>query len=75
MDVCCVVQCVGKGEEIIGVEEVVAVQVVDDLWDEAFFRVCVHGRRGHNNFGYRNRKQSRRVIGILLVVRYRPYFF
>ena len=74
MDVRLVVQCVGKGEEIIGVEEIIAFEVVDDVWDEAFFGACVHGRRGHDNFGYRNKKQSRRVIGISLVVRYRPYF-
>ena len=74
MDVAFVVQCVGKCEEIVGIEEVVTIEVVDDLRDEAFLRACVHSGRGHNNFGYRNEKQSRRVIGILLVVRYRPYF-
>ena len=74
MDVVFIVQCVGKCEEVIGVEEVVAVEIVNDLRDEAFLRACVHSGRGHNNFGYRNKKQSRRVNGISLVVRYRPYF-
>ena len=75
MDVSCVVQGVRKSEEVVGVEEVVTVEVVDNLRDEFLFGACVHSGRGHNNFGYRNKKQSRRVIGISLVVRYRPYFF
>ena len=75
VEVCLVVQCVGKGEEIVGVEEAVAIEVVDDLRYEMLFGACVHCGRGHNNFGYRNRKQSRRVIGMSLVVRYQPYFF
>ena len=70
MDVCPIVQCVGEGEEVVGVEEVVAIELVNNVRYEAFFGACVHSRRGHNNFGYRNEKQSRRVIGILLVVRY-----
>ena len=70
MDVASVVQGVGKGEEIVGVEEVITIKVVDDLGDKTFFRACVHSGRGHNNFGYRNKKQSRRVISISLVVRY-----
>ena len=74
MDVRGVVQCVGKGEEVVGIEEIVAIKVVDDLGDEAFSRVSVHSRGGHNNFGYRYKKQSRRVIGISLVVTYQPYF-
>ena len=36
MDVRGVVQCVGKGEEVVGIEEIVAIKVVDDVWDEAF---------------------------------------
>ena len=74
MDVASVVQRVGECKEVVGVEEVVTVKIVDDLRDETFFGACVHGGRGHNNFSYRNKKQSRRTIGILLVVRYRPYF-
>ena len=74
MDVRLVIQCIGEGEEIVGVKEVVAVEVVDDLRDKAFFGASVHGGRGHNNFSYRNKRQSRRVIGMSLVVRYRPYF-
>ena len=74
MDVASVVQCVGKGEEIVGIEEVVAFFIVDDLWDKAFFGAGVHSGRSHGNFGYRNRKQSMRVIGISLVLKYRPYF-
>ena len=70
MDVSFVVQCVGKCEEVVGIEEEVAVEVVDDLRDEVFSGACVHSGRGHNNFGYRNKKQSKRVIGISLVVRY-----
>ena len=69
-----VIQCVGEGEEVVGIEEVVTFEVVDDLWDEVFSGACVHSGRSHNNFGYRNKKQYRRVIGISLVVRYRPYF-
>ena len=75
MDIRRIVQSIRKGEEVIGVEEIVAVKVVDNVRDESFLGACVHGGRGHNNFGYRNKKQSRRVIGISLVVRYRPYFF
>ena len=56
MDIRLVIQCVGKGEEVISVEEVVAFKVVDDLWDEVFSGACVHSGRGHNNFGYRNKK-------------------
>ena len=75
MDVSFIVQCVGKREEVVRIEEVVTVEVVDDLRDKMFFGACVHCGRGHNNFGYRNKKQSRRVIGMSLVVRYQPYFF
>ena len=74
MDESLIVQSVGKGEEVVGVEEVVAIKVVDDMRDETFLGACVHSGRGHNNFSYRNKKQSRRAIGISLVVRYRPYF-
>ena len=75
MDERFIVQCVGKCEEVVGIEEVVAFKVIDDLRNEAFSGVGVHSGRGHNNFGYRNRKQSKRVISISLVVRYQPYFF
>ena len=51
MDICFVVQCVGKCEEIFGVEEVVAIKVVDDVRDKAFSGACVHSGRGHDNFG------------------------
>ena len=74
MDVRLVIQCIGEGEEIVGVEEVIAIQVVGDEWNEAFSGACIHGGRGHNNFGYRNKKQSSKVIGISLVLRYQPYF-
>ena len=74
VDVCLIVQCVGKGEEVVGIKEIIAFEVVDDVRDEAFLGACVHSGRGHSNFGYRNKKQSRRVIGMSLVVRYRPYF-
>ena len=69
MDEPFIVQSVGKGEEVVGVEEVMAIKVVDDMRDEAFFGACVHCGRSHDNFGYRNKKQSRRVIGMSLVVR------
>ena len=75
MDVAFVVQCVGERKEVVRVEEVVTIEIVDDVRDEAFLGASVHSGRVHNNFGYRNRKQSRRVISISLVVRYRPYFF
>ena len=75
MDVHLIVQCVGEGEEVVGIEEVVAIEVVDDLWYETFLGARVYSGRGHDDFGYRNKKQSRRVIGMSLVVRYRPYFF
>ena len=75
MDVAFVVQSVGKGEEVVGVEDVVIVKVVDDMRDKVFFGACVRSGRCHNNFGNRNKKQSRRTIGISLVMRYRPYFF
>ena len=51
MDVHLVIQCVGKCKEVVGVEEVFAVQVVDNERDLAFFGAFVHSRRGHNNFG------------------------
>ena len=48
MDKCFIVQCVGKCEEVIGVEEVVAFEVVDDLGDEAFSGAGVQSRRCHD---------------------------
>ena len=45
VDVRSVVQCVGKGEEGVGIEEVVTVEVVDDLRYEAFSGACVHSGR------------------------------
>ena len=68
MDEHFVVQCVGKSEEVVAIEEVVVVEVVDDLVNEEFFGVRVHSGRSHNDFGYRNKKQSRRLIGITSVV-------
>ena len=44
MDIVCVIQCVGKCEEVVGVEEVIAIEVVDDVWDEAILeRVFIAG--------------------------------
>ena len=40
-----IIQCVGKGEEVVGIEEVVAIEIVDDLGDEAFSGACVHSGR------------------------------
>ena len=68
MDERFVVQCVGKSEEVVAIEEVVVVEVVDDLVNEEFFGARVHSGRSHNDFGYRNKKQSRRLIGIVSVV-------
>ena len=63
-----VVQHIGKGEEVACIEEdVLLIKLVGRVRELALFGVCVHGGRGHNNFGYR--KQSRRIIGIILVVR------
>ena len=69
-----VVQSIGKCEEVVGIEEVVAIKIVDDLRNEAFSVACIHSGRSHNNFGYRNRKQSMRVIGNASDTLYRPYF-
>ena len=74
VDICFVVQCVGKSEEVVAIEEVDVVEVVDDLVNEEFFGARVHSGRSHDNFGYRNRKQSMRVIGMSLDIQYRPYF-
>ena len=67
MDVQFIIQCVGEGEEAVGVEEVVAFKLVGKVRNLAFFGAHIHSGRGHNNFDYR--KQSRRTIGISLVVR------
>ena len=67
MDIHFVVQCVGEGEEAISVEEVFAIESIGDKRDLVFFGAGVQSRRGHDNFDYT--KQSRRTIGISLVVR------
>ena len=69
-----IIQHVWEGEEVARVEEkVLFIELVGRVWELACFEVCVHSGRGHNNLDYR--KQSKRVISISLVVRYRPYFF
>ena len=66
-----VVQHVGKGEEVTGIDEdIFFIELVGGVNGKVFFGACVHSRRGHNNFDYRNTKQSKRTIGMSLVVRY-----
>ena len=68
-----VVQHVWEGEEVAHIEEkVLLIELVSRVWELALFGASIHGRRGHNNLDYR--KQSKRVIGLSLVVRYQPYF-
>ena len=63
-----VIQHVRKGEEVAGVDEnIFVIELVSRVKGKVFFGACVHSGRGHNNFNYR--KQSKRTIGISLVVR------
>ena len=69
-----VMQHVREGEEVAHVEEkILLVELVGRVWEKSFFGACVHGRRGQNNLKYR--KQSKRMVGKTLVVRYQLYFF
>ena len=63
-----IVQHVRKGEEVASVEkDILFDKLVGRIRVLAFFGAGVHSRRGHNNFDYR--KQSKRTIGMSLVVR------
>ena len=69
-----VIQHIWESEEVACVEEeVLPIELIGGVWELAFFGACIYGGRSHNNLDYR--KQSKRVIDILLVMRYRPYFF
>ena len=73
VDVSVIVQHVWDSEEVARVKEkVLLIELIGWVWELAFFGACVHGRRGHKNLNYR--KQSKRVIGMSLVMRYRPHF-
>ena len=67
VDIRIIVQCIGKREEAVRIEEIVAIKVIDEMRDLAFFGACIYSGRGHDNFDYR--KQSRRTISITLAVR------
>ena len=69
MNICVIIQHIRKGEEVACVEEEgLHIKLVGRMKGMVFFGACVHSGRGHNNFDYR--KQSKRTIGISLVVRY-----
>ena len=69
MDISVVVQHIRESEEVAHIEEeILLVELVDRVWELAFFGVGVHSGGCHNNLDYR--KQSKRVISISLVMRY-----
>ena len=69
-----VIQHIRESEEVARVKEnILLFELVGGMWELVFSGVGIHGGGCHNDLDYR--KQSKRVIGISLVVRYQPYFF